>query len=160
MWLENPEHFTAAELAGVLYVLDAGTTSTPTLTVEATFASGGANGKASATIPISPFPAGSAGAGKAFYDDNCGSCHGAAGEGGSAPGLDTEPGNVAGDPGWTPQMLGLTARSNVDNMGVSLDPSMPKWLTLPDKAGKLITTQEFSDVYAFLKTEPDASKAN
>jgi mono/diheme cytochrome c family protein len=160
MWLENPEHFTAAELAGVLYVLDAGTTSTPTLTVKATLASGGANGNVSATIPISPFPAGSAVAGKAFYGDNCGNCHGADGEGGSAPGLDTEPGNVAGDPGWTPQMLGLTARSNVDNMGVSLDPSMPKWLTLPDKAGKLITTQEFSDVYAFLKTEPEASKAN
>jgi hypothetical protein len=70
-----------------------------------------------------------------------------------APGLNADPDNVAADPSWTPQMLGLAARSNMDNEGVSLDPSMPKWLMRKDAAGGLLTTQDFSDMYAFLKTQ-------
>ena len=153
-WIENPEHLTPAQVAGIAYVLDAGTAANPSVQVSATV--GGAStpaGSASATLAIGAFPTGSAARGQTLYAANCSACHGAAGEGASAPGLNNEPDHVAGDPGWTAPMLGFAARSNMDNDGVSLAATIPRWLILNGAAGKLLTTQDFSDVYAFLTTQ-------
>ncbi len=153
-WIQNPDHLTPAQVAGVLYVLDAGTAAQPSVTVSAAVSGGLAPaGSATASLPIAPFPAGDATRGQTLYVSNCASCHGAQGEGALAPGLNNEPDHVAGDPDWTPQMLGFAARSNMDNEGVSLDVSMPKWLLVNGAAGKPLTTQDFSDMYAFLKTQ-------
>ena len=118
-------------------------------------------GKVTERLNVASFPEGDVARGQSLYGANCASCHGAHGEGDTAPGLNDEPENVAGDDGWTPQMLGLAARSNMDDMGVSLDPSMPRWLVTPDADGRLLTTRDFSDMYAFLKTQHGtASKAH
>ncbi len=155
MWIQNPDHLTAAQVAGVLYILDTGSAPSPSIGVTAVVTGGAAPaGQATATIPIAPFPAGEASRGQALYAANCASCHGAKGEGGSGPGLNSAPDNVAGDDGWTPQLLGLSARSNMDDQGVSLDLAMPKWLVISGASGQPLTTQNFSDVYAFLKTQP------
>lgn len=155
MWIQNPDHLTAAQVAGVLYVLDAGSTASPSISVTATVTGGAAPaGQATATIPVAPFPVGNATRGQPLYTANCASCHGAKGEGGSGPGLNSTPDNVAGDDGWTPQLLGLSAQSNMDDQGVSLDLAMPKWLVIAGAGGQQLTTQNFSDVYAFLKTQP------
>ena len=153
-WIQNPDHLTAAQVAGVLYVLDAGTAAQPSVTVSAAVTGGSAPaGNATATLAIAPFPTGDVTRGHGLYSANCAGCHGAQGEGGTAPGLNDEPDHVAGDPDWTPQMLGFAARSNMDDQGVSLDVSMPKWLLINSAAGKLLSTQDFSDMYAFLQTQ-------
>jgi len=154
MWVENPDHLTPAEVAGVLYVLDAGSAASPSITVTATV-TGGATpaGQTSSSVPVAAFPVGNAPRGQTLYAANCASCHGATGEGGSAPGLNAAPDNVASDSGWTPQMLGLAAQSNMDDQGVSLATTMPKWLVIPGANGQPLTTQNFADIYAFLKTQ-------
>ena len=155
MWIKNPDHLTPAQVAGVLYILDAGTAASPKIVVVAAVAGGAAPaGQATATIPVATFPAGVASRGQPLFAANCASCHGTKGEGGSGPGLNNTPDYVAGDDGWSPQMLGLSARSNMDDQGVSLDLAMPKWLILNGSSGKALTTQDFSDIYAFLKTQP------
>jgi mono/diheme cytochrome c family protein len=160
MWVSNPDHLTPAQVNGVLYVLDIGSGSNPSINVTATVSGGTAPaGLASATLAVGAFPAGDVTRGKAIYGSNCAPCHGAQGEGASAPGLNADPGNLAGDPSWTSPMLGITARSNMDNMGVSLDLSMPRWLVLPSANGHLLTTQDFSDAYAFLQTQHTAAAA-
>jgi mono/diheme cytochrome c family protein len=154
IWIQNPDHLTSAQVAGVLYVLDGGTAAQPSLTVSAAVTGGSAPaGSATASVAIAPFPTGDVTRGHGLYAANCASCHGAQGEGGLAPGLNNEPDHVAGDPGWTPQLLGFAARSNMDDQGVSLDVSMPKWLLIKGAAGKPLTTQDFSEMYAFLLTQ-------
>jgi mono/diheme cytochrome c family protein len=161
MWIRNPSHLTDAEVAGVLYVIDEGAAANPSVAVKATVTDGDAPaGQATAVVPIARFPTGDVDRGHALFTANCASCHGAKGEGGDAPGLNADPDNVAGDSAWSPQMLGLTARSNMDDLGVSLDPSMPKWLVRPSAAGSLLTTQDFSDMYAFLKTQHAEGSTN
>lgn len=153
-WIQNPDHLTPAQVAGVLYVLDAGTAAQPSMTVSATVTGGSTPaGNATASVAIAAYPTGDVTRGQGLYSANCASCHGVQGEGALAPGLNNEPDHVAGDSGWTPQMLGFAARSNMDNQGVSLDVSMPKWLVLNGAAGKQLTTQDFSDMYAFLQTQ-------
>ena len=155
MWIQNPDHLTPQQVAGVLYILDAGSAASPSISVTAAVTGGAAPaGQATATIPVAPFPVGDAARGQPLYAANCASCHGAKGEGGSGPGLNATPDNVAGDDGWSPQLLGLSARSNMDDQGVSLDLAMPKWLVLTGANGQPVTTQNFSDIYAFLKTQP------
>ena len=153
-WIQNPDHLTTAQVAGVLYVLDAGTAAQPSVTVSATVSGASTPaGNATASVAIAAYPTGDVTRGHSLYAANCASCHGTQGEGGSAPGLNNEPDHVAGDPDWTPQMLAFAARSNMDDQGVSLDVSMPKWLVINSAAGKPLTTQDFSDVYAFLQTQ-------
>jgi len=153
-WIQNPDHLTPAQVAGVLYVLDAGTAARPSVTVSASVSGGSTRaGNATASVAIAAYPTGDVTRGHSLYAANCASCHGTQGEGGSAPGLNNEPDHVAGDPDWTPQMLAFAARSNMDDQGVSLDVSMPKWLVINSAAGKPLTTQDFSDVYAFLQTQ-------
>ena len=155
MWIQNPDHLTPAQVAGVLYILDAGTAPNPAIDVTAMVTGGAAPaGQTTATVPVAPFPTGVASRGQPLYAANCATCHGAKGEGGSGPGLNATPDNVAGDDGWTPQMLGISARSNMDDQGVSLDVSMPKWLLINGASGQQLITQDFSDIYAFLKTQP------
>jgi len=154
MWVENPEHLSAADVSGVLYVLDAGSDPNPSVDVTATISNGATpTMKVTSTLAVAPFPSGDAARGHPLYMANCASCHGEMGEGGIAPGLNAAPDNVAGDPDWSPQLLGIVARSNMDNEGVSLATSMPKWLTLVGADGKLLTTQNFADIYSFLKTQ-------
>lgn len=154
MWVKNPTHLADEELNGVLFVLGAGSGSTPSIDVTAAITGGSApDGSAIAHVSVAPFPNGDATRGQSLYGANCASCHGAHGEGDAAPGLNDEPDHVAGDPDWTPQLLGIVSRDNMDDQGVSLDPSMPKWLTRQGSNGKLLTTQDFSDIYAFLKTQ-------
>ena len=156
-WIQNPDHLTSAQVAGVLYVLDLGTATKPSLTVSAAVTGGSApGGSATASVAIAPFPTGDVTHGQSLFAANCASCHGTQGEGGSAPGLNNEPDHIAGDSGWTPQMLGFAARSNMDDQGVSLAVSMPKWLVINGAAGKPLATQDFADMYAFLKTQHGA----
>ena len=153
-WIENPDHLTAAQVAGVLYVLDAGTAAKPSVTVSAAVTGGAAPaGSTTASVALAPFPTGDVTRGHNLYAANCASCHGTQGEGGLAPGLNNEPDHVAGDSGWTPQLLGFAARANMDDQGVSLDVSMPKWLVINGAAGVPLTTQDFSDLYTFLQTQ-------
>jgi cytochrome c len=162
MWIENPDHLTPAQVAGVLFVLDAGSNLNPSIEVMASVAGGtvpAAATTATATVSVTPFPTGDVSRGQALYAANCAACHGAQGEGASAPGLNADPDNVADDPTWTPQLLGIAARTNMDNAGVSLDPSMPKWLLRDGASGQLLSTQDFSDIYVFLKTQHSAGAA-
>lgn len=154
MWVTNPSHLSAEELAGVLFVLDAGSAPSPSLNVTVSVVGGSApEGSATASLPVAPFPVGDVTHGASLYGANCASCHGAHGEGDSAPGLNDEADHVAGDPDWAPQLLGIAARSNMDDLGVSLDPSMPRWLTLKGASGTLLETRDFADIYSFLKTQ-------
>ena len=178
LWLVNPGRAPDANGAGVLWVLDRGTATSPTVDVTAVvggvtpagvvsarigvaprgaalpkigFGTGGA---VTATISIGAPPAGDATAGKATFAANCATCHGATAHGkGDAPGLNAEDGNVAADPDWNAATLAFAARADVDDLGVSLDSEMPNWLTKKAANGKTLTAADFADIYAFLKTQ-------
>jgi mono/diheme cytochrome c family protein len=150
-------------LNGVLYVLDKGTGPNPSLTVTAAVTAGAPAGSATATIAVAPFPTGDVTRGQTTYSQNCATCHGAQGQGTTiAPGLndssdvDGNP-NVAADPGWTGPLFAVTPMDNMDNMGVSLSVAMPRWLITEARSGQLLTSQDFADVYAYLKTQTAAS---
>jgi mono/diheme cytochrome c family protein len=178
-FITNPGRPDRADRAGLLYVLDAGSSANGTLTVAVTVAGvtigDGGQTTATATIGVSPTPTGDASRGATLYGTggaNCASCHGPTGHGSAAPdsngnylidgvaydfpapGLNTEPGNLAGDPDWNAALLAMSARSDVDNGGITLRAPMPDWLTRPNAAtGKPLTTQDFADIYTFLMTE-------
>jgi len=156
IWIQNPEHFTDDELAGVLWVLDAGTDSAPTVAVKASVSSNDPAADATANIGVSPMPVGDTGRGQALYGSNCASCHGATGQGTTEfPGLNNAPDHVAGDPDWSPSLLAMAAQSDMDDLGVSLDPAMPKWLTRLSSTGQSLSPANFADIYAFLKTQTE-----
>jgi mono/diheme cytochrome c family protein len=153
-WLLDPPHYSEAELSGVLWVMGEGSAPSPGLPVTATISGVVPGGIATATLPVAAMPAGDIDRGKAIYAANCADCHGASGHGTSDfPGLNGEDGHVAGDPAWSAALLAMTARSDMDNAGVSLSASMPRWLTRISANGKTLTTQDFADTYAFLKTQ-------
>ena len=154
MWLDAPEHFTSDQLRGVLWILDPGTRPDPKITVTATVSDGDTPTEATATIAVGPTPPGDAARGKAAYAANCAQCHGSTAQGSAKfPGLNNTPENLAGDPSWNAALMAITARSDVDNKGVSLDVAMPKWLVRPSSTGALLTTRDFADIYAWLKTQ-------
>lgn len=156
VWIQNPEHFADDELAGVLWILDSGTELHPAVAVKASLDASNPTGEMTATIGIAPMPVGDTGRGQAMYRANCASCHGATGQGTTAfPGLNNAPDHVAGDPSWNASLFAMTARSDVDNLGVSLDPSMPKWLIRPSSTGQPLSPSDFADIYAFLKTQTE-----
>ena len=71
-----------------------------------------------------------------------------------APGLNAEPGNLAGDPDWNAGIFAIAARADIDDGAVSLRQPMPSWMQSPNPVSqKPFTTQDFADVYAFLKTQ-------
>jgi len=154
MWLVNPGRASDGGDQGVLWVLDRGTGPSPTVDVTATIGNVAPGGTTSAKIAIGEAPAGDATAGKATFVANCGNCHGPTGHGKhNAPGLNAETGNLAADPDWNAAILAIAARAGVDDLGVSLGTKMPSWLTRPAANGKPLTTADFADIYAFLKTQ-------
>ena len=174
VFLANPGRTdVTADLAGVLFILDPGTTAGGSLSLTATI-SGSVTGTATVSIPVGATPAGDATRGGALYGSagaNCAACHGATAHGTDAgadgkftiegakydfpaPGLDTEEGNVGSDPGWNAALLAMASRSDVDNGGLTLRLPMPAWIADPNPATKEpLTTQDFADIYAFLKTQ-------
>jgi mono/diheme cytochrome c family protein len=173
----RPDQIAAS--AGLLYLLDPGTVQNATLQVTA--AVGGVlsasadAGQVTASIGVSPAPAGDWTRGAQLYGAggaNCAQCHGATGHGSDAltsagmyiinglaydfpaPGLNAEPGNLGSDPAWNAALLAVSARSDVDNGGVTLRLPMPDWWTRVNPAtGAPLTTQDFADIYAFLRTQ-------
>ncbi len=168
----------AADLTGVLFVLDAGTAGGGTLAVAATIAGGGATGQAAANVTVSTTPAGDATRGAMVYGAagaNCADCHGATGHGTDpmtsadggmtylvggrtfdypAPGLNAEPGNCGSDPAWNAALFAFAARSDIDNGGLTLREPMPDWLADPSSATNAPpTTQDLADIFAFMKTQ-------
>jgi mono/diheme cytochrome c family protein len=154
------------DLTGVLFALDAG--SAPGGMATATAMVGSA--MATVSIPIAATPAGNATNGAKLYTAGCSDCHGTMAQGtpantdGSftidgnpyafpAPGLDTEDGNLASDPGWNAALLAMSARTDMDNGGLELRFPMPDWNVEP-VSGSLLSTQDFADIYAFLMTQP------
>jgi hypothetical protein len=69
-----------------------------------------------------------------------------------APGLNTEPDNLAADPDWNAALFAMAARGDFDDGGIVLRKSMPDWLTTTI-SGHPPTTQDFADIYAFLRTQ-------
>jgi mono/diheme cytochrome c family protein len=173
VWITNPMRSDrSADLTNVLFVVDPGTLQDAALQVSATVSGSTLDGDVQAVVAISPTPMGDWRRGQALYGTagaNCAECHGASGHGSTgaspytmdghtyeypAPGINAEPGNLASDPSWNAALLAFAARSDVDNTGVVLRVPMPDWLGSPNPAsGHPLTTQDFADIYAFLKTE-------
>lgn len=163
----------AADLTNVVFVLDSGTAQNAALRVSATVSSSSISGDVSASFNISPTPAGDWTRGATLYGPsgaNCAMCHGPSGHGSPvnpdgtyaidgapyefpAPGLNAEPGNAASDPAWNPALFAVASRADVDNGGISLRLPMPDWLGRPGPTGEPLTTQNFADIFAFLKTQ-------
>lgn len=172
-WIDNAartDH--GADMASVLFVVDPGTLQNAALRVSATVSGVGRDGDVEAAISVSPTPLGDWTRGKALYGAsgaNCAQCHGVSGHGSTgtapyvmdgqgyeypAPGINAEPGNLASDPSWNSALFAFAARADVDNHGVALRVPMPDWLAMPNPtSGQPLTTQDFADIYAFLKTE-------
>jgi len=69
MWINNPDHLTAAQVNGVLFVLDAGSNANPSIEVTATVAGGAApGGAATATVSVMPFPTADGTRGQALWE--------------------------------------------------------------------------------------------
>jgi|HubBroStandDraft_5_1064220.scaffolds.fasta_scaffold155273_2 mono/diheme cytochrome c family protein len=178
VFLDTPTRTDRTDPSGLLYVLDPGTVQNAVLQVSATVSGLPASvdaGQLTASIEVSPAPAGDWTRGAALYGPNganCALCHGPSGHGTAAPnaagqyvimgiaydfpapGLNAEPGNLADDPAWNAALLAFSARSDVDNGGVTLRFPMPDWLTRPNPAaGAPLSTQDFADLYAFLRTQ-------
>ncbi len=172
-WLSNPSRPDLGEdLANVLFVLDPGSVQNAAVQVSATVSGATVSGDVSATIRVDPTPAGDWTRGAALYGPtgaNCAECHGPTGHGSNAnpdqtftlaglssgipaPGLNAEPGNAASDPEWNAALFAVASRADVDNGGISLRLPMPDWLTRP-AAGRVLTTKDFADIFAFLKSQ-------
>ena len=167
---------------GVLYVVDPGVVSSPTIAVRASVMDAG---EISAAVAILPAPTGDATRGAALFQQGpeCGTCHGAAGggsppallpdggaeliDGGTAysisgqlyaypaPGLYDAPdsGNLAFDPSWNAALLGMASQADIDNRGVALRMPMPDWFGGTNGSGGTLSGQDFADIYAWLKTQ-------
>lgn len=160
-------------LEDVLFIIDSGSKAGGEVKVTATV-TGAATGTVTATIPVGAALTGDATRGSALYGANganCAYCHGATAHGTDAdangkykydgttydypaPGLNTESGNLGGDPTWNAALLAMASRSDMDNGGLTLRVPMPSWLSEPNPATNApLTTQDFADIYAFLKTQ-------
>ena len=178
VFINNPDRADRdADLTGVLFLLDSGTSPSAPLQVSATVAGviTGDAGEPSASVAVASGPVGDQTRGGTLYGPlgaNCARCHGPSGQGSTepanatafeidghsydfpAPGLNAEEGNVGSDPDWNAALLAVSSRSDVDNGGVTLRQPMPDWLVTPDPAtGQPLTTQDFADIYAFLQTQ-------
>jgi hypothetical protein len=175
-FVQNPTRSDRSDYPGMLFVIDPGTSPNGTLMVTASWPDGGA---ASASVAVSPTPAGDPDAGQDLYTNliNCAMCHGPTG-GGSPPFTEpdgavvyvlmggkfpypaptlnnTSPGGspgVAADPGWNAALLGFAAEADMDNQGVALRHPMPDF-TQASVGGKTVGAQELAHIYAFLKTQ-------
>jgi cytochrome c553 len=175
-WIDNPYRpDRAADLKNVLFILDPGTVENAIVQVSATVTGSTGAGDVTASINVDPAPLGDWTRGASVYGSggaNCAGCHGATGHGtplsegatvyayafGSydfpAPGLNVEPGNAAGDAAWNAALFAVAARADMDNGGITLRLPMPDWLVERDPGTKdVLTTQDFADMFAFLKTQ-------
>ncbi len=163
----------AADLTNVLFILDPGTEQNAVLQVSATVTGSSSSGNVSASLNVAPTPAGDWTRGATLYGPsgaNCAMCHGPSGHGSPvnpdgtygiggtpyefpAPGLNAEPGNAASDPAWNAALFTVASRADVDNGGISLRLPMPDWLDRPGPTGQPLTTQDFADIFSFLKTQ-------
>lgn len=151
MWLDNPTRFSSTDLSGVLWVLAAANTASQ-IEVKATVTSAGKTSSQTALVTVQPGPKGDATRGKALHSANCASCHGATGHGqGDYPGINGEQGNPAAE--WSAALFGISSRAGLDDEGVALSAPMPLWQTQKAQSGKLLTNQDLTDIYAFLKTQ-------
>jgi hypothetical protein len=172
-WVENsfrPER--SSDLTNVLFVVDPGTLQNGAVLISATVSGTTPAGDVQAAVAVSPTPMGSWSRGQNLFGAegaNCAGCHGSSGHGSTgappytiagqaydypAPGLNAEPGNLASDPEWNAALLTLAARADMDNHGVALRLPMPDWLAQPNRTnGQPLSTQDFADIYAFLKTQ-------
>ncbi len=163
-----------ASLTNVVFVLDAGAKSS-TLALDVHVTKPGADAHATASIAVSPTPSGDASHGQTVYVAACSPCHGDTGHGTNspisgtqppqytidnddylfpAPGLNAEPGNMASDPDWNAGLFAIAARGDIDDGSVSLRKPMPSWMQSPNPVSNApFTTQDFADIYAFLKTQ-------
>jgi mono/diheme cytochrome c family protein len=176
VFVESPYRPDHADYSGMLFVLDPGTAANGTLTVTASVMDGGT---VSAAIEVAPTPPGDPDAGANLFTSliNCAMCHGPTG-GGSPPNTeadgsvdyvlmggtypypapplnDTSPGGMpalAADPSWNAALLGFACSADLDNQGVALRVPMPD-ITQTTLAGHSVGAKEFSDIYAFLKTQ-------
>jgi len=76
-----------------------------------------------------------------------------------APGLNdvtTDAGpNLAADPTWSVGLLGMAIQADMDNKGVALQTPMPDFFQAAiNDAGTTLSSQDFADIYAWLKTQP------
>jgi cytochrome c553 len=175
-WIENPGRpDQGTSLTNVLFFLDPGTVQNGTVGVSATVSGGANDGDVTASIDVAPTPSGDWTRGATLYGAagaNCAACHGATGHGSPgapeaasytiaggtydfpAPGLNAEPGHLSGNPAWNAPLFAVAARSDMNNGGLTFRSPMPEWLTAVNPAtGKPLTTQDFADIYAFLKTQ-------
>jgi len=174
-WVDNPSRpDQGADLANVLFVLDPGTVQNAAVQVSATVSGGSPSGDVTASITVDPTPVGDWTRGAALYGSsgaNCAVCHGSSGHGSPAnpdgstysldgvsypfpaPGLNAEPGNTASDPAWNAALFAVASRADMDNGGITLRLPMPDWLSRPGPAGQPLTTQDYADIFAFLKTQ-------
>jgi hypothetical protein len=172
IWVANPSRTDrAADLSGVLFVLDSGSAG-GSISVTAAV-SGAASGSATALVAVSAAPMGDATRGAMLYGEsgaNCAECHGTTGGGspmanadGSytidqksysfpAPPIDGEMGNAAAE--WSSALFAIASRADLDDDAVSLRLPMPDWLGSANPAtGKALSTQDFADIYAYLKAQ-------
>jgi|HubBroStandDraft_1064217.scaffolds.fasta_scaffold36467_3 hypothetical protein len=177
-WIENTYRPDLAPyLANVVFVLDPGTVQNAMLGVSATVSGSSLDGGVAVTanLAVDPTPVGDWTRGATLYGAtgaNCAQCHGATGHGTPAPnddgtytiaglsypfpapGINAEPGNCASGPAWDAALFAVAARADMDNGGVALRLPMPDWLSTPNPAtGAPLATQDFADIYAFLKTQ-------
>jgi mono/diheme cytochrome c family protein len=174
-WIDNPSRpDQSADLANVLFVLDPGTVQNAVVQVSAAVSGVSTSGGVTASVTVDPIPAGDWTRGGSLYGPsgaNCALCHGASGHGSPAdpdgstytlggtsypfpaPGLNAEPGNTASDPAWNAALFAVASRADLDNGGISLRLPMPDWLTRSGPTGPPLTTQDFADIFAFLKTQ-------
>jgi hypothetical protein len=175
-WIDNTARTDRnGNLASVLFVFDPGTIQNAAVKVAASVSGGAASGDVEAGVVVWPTPAGNATRGKTLYGEssaNCARCHGPSGHGSldvpqataytiagetyayPAPGINAESGNLASDPNWNAALFAVAARADIDNHGVALRTPMPDWLTHPvASTGQPLATQDFADIYAFLRTQ-------
>jgi mono/diheme cytochrome c family protein len=174
MWIANPARSDVdPDLEGLLFVLDAGSAPGGQLTISASVTGGPLDGQTSATVAVAASPDGDATRGARLYGAtgaNCSECHGATAKGSPAnadgatyeidgmsysfpaPPIDAESGNAAAE--WSAPLFAIASRADLDDGAVTLRSPMPSWLTTPNPAtGKLLTTQDFADIFAFLETQ-------
>lgn len=116
-------------------------------------------------------PTGDVSHGAALYQKGCAGCHGATGSGTQAnpdgtfsyagrdydypaPALNAGDGGLASEPEWSPTLLAMSSRADIDNCGIMLRQPMPDWFSTP-MGGRLLTSQDFADIYAFLATQTE-----
>ena len=151
LMVNNPVRFVTNEGSALIALL--GPSEAAGDKVQATVSGVGQPASLDVVITASPSPAGDAAQGQELFVANCSVCHGTSGEGITGPGLDANGDNMAADPAWNSALFAVAARVDMDDQGVPLQDAMPTWLTHTSASGRLLTTQDFADMYAFLKTQ-------